>query len=433
DANTMGTLGPTQPPTGSHAGGVAVELVDVQFRPKTTSMDLIQQWREAAGEFPGAEEISFAGATAGPGGKPIEFKFLASPRDMASLKEAAEKAKRKLRTYAGVYDITDDSRGGKWEFHVRIKNKAEAMGITNADLAETIRASYYGDEVMRLQRGRHEVKLMVRYPRDERHSLAGFDDIRVRLQDGIERPITELADVQVQRGYSRINRLNQLRCITITADVDETVKEAPNAAKIVRELQRDFMPGLLAEHPGLRVRWEGQAEQTAESVAGLMFGLAIALACMFALLTLEFRTYAQPVIIMAIIPFGAIGAVFGHMLMRFDLTLMSLFGLVALTGVVVNDSIVLVDFINHRVRDGMALKAAIMDAGRQRIRPVLLTSITTIVGLLPLLLEPSFQARILQPMAASLAFGLMLTTFLVLLLVPCFYLVYARMIGNKNE
>lgn len=152
---------------------------------------------------------------------------------------------------------------------------------------------------------------------------------------------------------------------------------------------------------------------------------------MFALLTLEFQTYAQPIIIMAIIPFGAIGAVFGHVLMGFDLTLMSLFGLVALTGVVVNDSIVLVDFINHRVRDGAPLKVAIVDAGRQRVRAVLLTSVTTIVGLLPLLLEPSFQARVLQPMAASLAFGLMFTTFLVLLLVPSFYLVYARAIGKK--
>jgi multidrug efflux pump subunit AcrB len=431
DANTTGALGPTAPPVGSHAGGVAVELVDVQFRPKTTSMDLVQQWREAAGEFPGAEEVSFGGAAMGPGGMPIEFKLLAAPRDMAVLERAAEKVKEKLRTYPGVLDITDDSRAGKWEFHVRVKDKAEALGVTNADLAETIRASYYGEEVMRLQRGRHEVKLMVRYPREERYKLAGFDEIRVRTHDGVERPITELADVKVQRGYSRINRLDQLRSITITADVDESrASGSPNATRIVNELRRDFMPGLLAEHPGVRVRWEGQAEQTTESVSGLIFGLAIALACMFALLTLEFQTYSQPIIIMAIIPFGAIGAVFGHVIMGFDLTLMSLFGLVALTGVVVNDSIVLVDFINHRVRDGLPLKAALVDAGRQRFRPVILTSMTTIGGLLPLLLERSFQARVLQPMAASLAFGLMFATLLVLLLVPSFYLVYAKATGN---
>ncbi len=427
DANTTGTLGPTAPPSGSHAGGVAVELVDIQFRPRTTSMELVKQWREEAGEFPGAEEVSFAGAAMGPGGSPIELKLLAAPRDMAALEQAAEQVKKKLKTYPGVFDIADDSRPGKWEFHVRIKNKAEAIGVTNADLAETIRASYYGEEVMRLQRGRHEVKLMVRYPRDDRESLAGFDEIRVRAHNGVERPITELADIQVERGYSRINRLDQLRSITITADVEEGVA---NASRIVDDLRQEFMPKLLAEHPGLRVRWEGQAEQTAESVQGLVFGLAIALVCMFALLTLEFQTYSQPIIIMAIIPFGAIGAVFGHVLLGFDLTLFSLFGLVALTGVVVNDSIVLIDFINHRVRDGEPLKAALLDAGRQRFRPVLLTSMTTIVGLLPLLLERSFQARVLQPMATSLAFGLMFATLLVLLLIPTFYLVYARLTGN---
>jgi len=364
-----------------------------------------------------------------PGGAPIELKLLAAPRDMAALEQAAAKVKEKLKTYPGVFDIADDSRPGKWEFHVRIKDKAEALGVTNADLAETVRASYYGEEVMRLQRGRHEVKLMVRYPRDERHSLAGFDDIRVRTHDGIERPITELADVEVERGYSRINRLDQLRSITITADVEEGVA---NASRIVKDLRQNYVPKLLAEHPGLRVRWEGQAEQTTESVQGLIFGLAIALVCMFALLTLEFQTYSQPIIIMAIIPFGAIGAVFGHVLLGFDLTLFSLFGLVALTGVVVNDSIVLIDFINHRVRDGEPLKAALLDAGRQRFRPVLLTSMTTIVGLLPLLLERSFQARVLQPMATSLAFGLMLATLLVLLLIPTFYLVYAKTTGNGN-
>ncbi len=267
DANTLGTLAPTQPPVGSHAGGVAVELVDVQYRPNTTSMELVRRWREEAGEFPGAEEVTFAGAEMGPGGAAIEFKFLATPQHMAALEKAAEEAKEKLSTYPGVYDITDDSRAGKWEFHVRVKKTAEAMGVTN--------------------------------------------------------------------------------------------------------------------------------------------------------------------IIMAIIPFGAIGAVFGHVIMGFNLTLMSLFGLVALTGVVVNDSIVLIDFINHRLRDGVPVKEALLDAGRQRFRPVMLTSITTVVGLLPLLLEPSFQARVLQPMAASLAFGLMFATLLVLVLVPAFYLVYTRMLGTR--
>jgi HAE1 family hydrophobic/amphiphilic exporter-1 len=358
-----------------------------------------------------------------------------------------------------VLDIADDSRPGKWEFQLKVKDRAKAMGISLADLAETVRASYYGEEVMRLQRGRHEVKLMVRYPRQQRRSLADFDEIRVRTappildlvrrelqQSGVgsgssnplpgtsaspERPLTELAEVEIRRGYSMINRQDQLRAITVSADVDES---QANAREIVADLKKDFLPGLLArpEYARLRVRWEGQQEQTVESVWGLMQGLAVALVVMFALLTLKFRSYLQPVLIMAIIPFGAIGAIGGHWVMGVlgripngEVTLFSLFGLVALTGVVVNDSIVLIDFINHRVRDGVPLTEALVDAGRRRFRAVLLTSVTTIAALVPLLLETSFQAQVLIPMATSLCFGLTLTTALVLLLVPVMYLVYA--------
>jgi len=430
-SNPTGAITEKAKPSGSHAGGLLVELVDAAARPDDlTSMRITKEWREATGEFPGAEKVSFGEAQMGPGGAAIEFKFLAQPRNMQAMEQAVEAAKRKLRTYPGVQDITDDSQPGKWEFQVRVKEDAEALGVTNAELAGTLRATYYGEEVMRLQRGRHEVKLMVRYPRDQRRSLAKFDDIRIRTADGLERPITEVADVKVQRGYSTINRLDQFRAITITADVDEAVA---NANVIVQDMKNSFVPKLLEDYPGVRVRWEGQAEQTAESVAGLIVGLAVALACMFALLTLEFRSYAQPLLIMLIIPFGAIGAMFGHLFMGLDLTLFSLFGLVALTGVVVNDSIVLIDFINHRVRDDIPLKVALLDAGRRRFRPVLLTSMTTIAGLLPLLLERSMQAQVLIPMATSLSFGLMFATALVLVLVPTFYLIYAKLTGEGNH
>nr|NIP85505.1 hypothetical protein [Planctomycetales bacterium] len=280
---------------------------------------------------------------------------------------------------------------------------------------------YYGEEVMRLQRDRHEVKLMVRYPPEDRRSLADFRDIRIRANDGEERPVTELAEIEVQRGYSEINRVDQMRSITISADVDES---QGNASEVVASLQRDFVPTLLSEHPGVRVRWEGQKEQTRESLGSLLVGSAIALVAMFFLLVLEFRSYLQPLLVMIIIPFGLIGAVIGHWVMGLPVTLFSFFGLVALTGVVVNDSIVLIDFINRRVRGGMPIQEALVDAGRRRFRPVLLTSLTTIAGLLPILVETSFQAQILIPMATSLAFGLALATALVLILVPVFYRVY---------
>jgi multidrug efflux pump subunit AcrB len=352
--------------------------------------------------------------------------LLANPEDMGNLEAATEKAKALLATYDGVFDIYDDSAPGKVEFQITVKEDARAMGLTLADIAGTVRAAYYGEEVMRLQRGRHEVKLMVRYPPEERKSLANFDEIRVRAGDGAERPLTELAKIKVEQGYSQITRMDQLRAITITADVDE--KQA-NARNITDELKKTHIPKILEKYPEVSVRWEGQAEQTRESILGLMIGLGIALVAMFALLTLEFRSYMQPLLILFIIPFGFVGAVVGHLVLGLPLTLFSLFGLVALTGVVVNDSIVLIDFINRRVRDGVPLKEALLDAGRRRFRPVMLTSMTTIAGLLPIMLERSLQAQVVIPMATSLAFGLLFTTLLVLILVPTFYLIYARIIG----
>lgn len=409
--------------SGAHIGNVWVGLRDASDR-GVRSEQLVAEWRKAAGEFAGVESLSFSSAQMGPGGTPIEFKLLSRTEDVADLDTAVERCKEKLAEFPGVFDIADDAAPGKWEYRLRIKDDALAMGVPLADLAETVRAAYYGEEVMRLQRGRHEVKLMVRYPRKDRRSLADFEEIRIRTNDGTERPLTELADVRVERGLSEINRVDQLRSVTISADIDESLA---NAREIVQTMQQSFMPILLDEFPAVAVRWEGQQEQTQESVSSLIFGLMVALICMFALLTLEFRSYLQPLLIMAIIPFGAVGAVAGHWLLGMPLTLFSIFGLVALTGVVVNDSIVLIDFINHRVSDGLDIEDALLDAGRRRLRPVLLTSITTIAGLTPLLLETSFQAQILIPMALSLAAGLLLATGLVLFLVPTFYSIYTRM------
>ncbi len=316
--------------------------------------------------------------------------------------------------------------------NLRLNEQGRALGLDEATLAETIRAIYYGDEVMRLQRGRHEVKLIVRYPQDERSSMESFDNIRIRDNQGVERPLREVATVTYHRQLAEINRLNQRRSITVTADVEA---DKANAAMIVAEMQAGFMPELLArykseENASLSVDWEGEQAQTIESVKSMFIGFAIALMCMFVLLTLEFQSYVQPLIIMCIIPFGWMGAIFGHVIMGLDLTLFSFFGLIALTGVVVNDSIVLVDFINHRVRDGIPLFDALMNAGKRRFRPILLTSMTTIAGLLPMLMEKSMQAQVLIPMAVSLIFGLLTGTLLILILVPVFYDIYGATLAK---
>ena len=417
----QGEIGPNARMSGSHVGAVAVELVEGEFR-DVTSEQFISEWRQLAGDFTGSESLIFGTENMGPGGKTIEFKLLsaADPLAVRQLEGAVEKCKEWLAQYPGVIDIDDDSRPGKWEYQIKVKPKAETMGVSLAELAGTIRASFYGEEVMRLQRGRHEVKLMVRYPQDERRTLATLDDIRVTSPDGVKRPIGELADVSVQRGFSEINRLGQKRSITVTADID-VAKSSLTSSQVTSDMEARLMPTLTAEYPLVRVRWEGQQEQTNESLESLGVGFVVALFAMFVLLTMEFKSYFQPFLILAAIPFGIAGAVFGHAIMGMPLTLFSMFGLVALAGVVVNDSICLIDFINLRVREGHPLRSALREAGCLRFRPVMLTSITTIGGLMPLLLEKSFQAQFLVPMATSMVFGLMLTTLLVLILVPVMY------------
>ncbi|MHC2069558.1 efflux RND transporter permease subunit [Bremerella sp. T1] len=403
--------------SGSHVGSVEIELQDTELR-EISSMEIVAAWREELGPVPGAESLTISSQDLGPGATPIEFRLLAGSEHMDELEEAVEKTKAHMETYSGLIDIADDSIPGKWEYRFRIKPDAQALGVRTADLAETVRAAFYGQEVMRVQRGRHEVKIMVRYPQKDRHRLASFNDIRIRLDDGIERPITELAEVDIVRGYSEINRLKQKRSIKITADIDP---ERGNEVEIVAGIKADFIPKLLKEYPGLSVSWEGQNEQRTESMGSLGNGFIVALVAMFMLLAFEFKSYFQPLLILAIIPFGAIGAVVGHAIMGMPLTFFSMFGLVALTGIVVNDSIVLVDFINQRVKAGLPINEALVEAGSRRFRPVLLTTITTVGGLLPLLMETSLQAQLLIPMATSIAFGEIFATVLVLFLVPVGY------------
>ena len=425
-------MGPEPKSNGSHLGLVFVELSDPADR-TVQSSEILSRWRRATGTISGADSLTFGSPSFGPGGMPIEFKLTAPPDKMAQLERAVERTKAELaqpQRYPGVVDIVDDSRPGKWEYQLRIKDTAKSLGVSTADLAETVRASYYGAEAMRLQRGRHEVKLMVRYPEQYRRSLVSLDNVHVLGSDSVERPLSELAEVRVVRGYSEINRVDQVRSITITADIRE---QEGNARAVVAKLRSDFLPQLRAAFPDVGVRWEGQQEQSRESVRSLLKGFAVAVLAMYALLTLEFRSYFQPLIILLIIPFGLVGALWGHALLGLQVSMLSLFGMVALTGVVVNDSIVLIDFINKRIAAGDPLSQALYTAGARRFRPVVLTSLTTIAGLTPLLLETSFQAQLLIPMATSLCFGLMAATVVVLYLVPVFYGLYGKLALTATE
>jgi len=300
-----------------------------------------------------------------------------------------------------------------------------AMGIRPADLANVIRSVYYGAEVQRLQRGRHEVKVMVGYPREDRRSLADFKEIRVRTPDG-EFPITELADIEVVRGYTTIMRRNQMRAITVTANVDEA---KANARQITSALDRELLPELLERYPGLSMTWGGATEEMQETMNSLVFLFCMALCVMFVLLSLQFKSYMQPFMVMAIIPFGWIGVVVTHWLFGWPITMPSGFGFVALAGVIINGSILMIDFINRRIQEGGDVHESLVTVGQERLRPIFLTSITTFGGLLPMMLETSLQAQVMIPMALSLAGGALFSLFFVLFFIPVLYSYYVNLLA----
>ena len=420
--------------SGSFIGVVDIELVDSGER-NYTSQQLISSWRELAPEFPDAESLVFSegGGPGGPGGKSIEFKLLAPMKHMDELEAAAKDCVSFLSDKPGVFDISDDVQLGKEEYRFRVKDDALVMGITTSQLADAVRGAFYGEEVMRLQRGRHEVKLMVRYPEEQRRRLLSLSDIRVRGNDKAERPITEVAEITKVREFAELNRVNQLRSITITGDVDPTTKVNSNMIYYseIGDGKKPFLEyfntDIKSKYPNVYIKFEGQAQQQKESIDSMKTGFIVAMLVIFFVLTLQFKSYFQPFLIMSIIPFGLIGAVWGHYFMGLEVTLFSLCGIVALMGVVINDSIVLIDYINKHPERETDIHSTLVKSGCDRFRPVLLTSITTVAGLLPLLLETSFQAQVLIPMATSLCFGLILGTVLILYLIPTFYVIYDKL------
>jgi multidrug efflux pump subunit AcrB len=402
---------------GSHVGVIWVEAAPSEVREDISTSDIMAAWRRKIGEIPGMESLTFATIEGGPAGNPIEIQL--SGHDFDQLQQAAEEVRRELATYPGTMDISHNFKPGKQERRLTIRPGARSLGVTMRDIARQTRQAFYGEEALRIQRGRDDVKVLVRYAESDRSTLGGIEDMRIRTPDGREIPIHEVALVSMGQAYSTINRVDRKRTITVTSDIDEA---AGNASAIVAELKADFLPKLIERYPDLSYDLEGQEKRTAESLDSLQSGYILALMGIFLLLAYQFRSYIQPIIIMAAIPFGLVGAIFGHLVMGMQFTMISIFGIVALSGIVVNDSLILIDFINRAVGDGMDVEDAVVESGRARFRAVLLTSLTTVAGLLPLLLERSFQAQFLIPMAVSISFGLMAATVLTLLYVPCLYM-----------
>lgn len=436
-------------PRSSNIGEVTIEMVEAASR-DFTAVEVVSKWRELVGDIPGTVELTFSSESAA-GGNAIDLELVGD--NLAQLEKAADEVKLALADFSGVIDISDSNIEGKRELKLSILPRGEALGLRLDDVARQVRQGFFGDEIQRLQRGKNEVKVFVRYPEAERKSIANLENMKIRTPEGAEVPFSEVASSEFGRAFATIQRTDQQRAIRITADIDKTT--SANANQVVSALtagsveksstqqwrsnlinwfrrQQGLEPppepekGALFEitrkYPGVTYSFEGEQKDQAQSVKEIGQKFIIALLGMYVLLAIPLKSYTQPLIVMCVIPFGLVGAIAGHMIMGFSLSIMSMCGIVALAGVVVNDSLVLVDYVNRHVSDGQSMHDAACEAGTARFRPILLTSMTTFVGLMPMVLETDIQARFLIPMAVSLSFGILFATIITLILVPCVYL-----------
>jgi len=402
----------------ANLGEVMVELAKSEDREELSAIELANRWRREIGQIPGIQKLVFQASAGGGYGEPIDIELRSN--DMAVLRAASKELQAKLATFDGLFDIRDNLSFGQKEIQLNIKPAAETLGLTQAELGKQVRQAFFGEEAQRIQRQRDDVRVMVRYPNDERVSIENLESMRIRTADGVEVPFNEVAEVTVGAGYSAIKRVDRARVVNVIANAD---KKNVDLKAVTQELADNVIPTLEKKYPGMYASFEGETREEKEAAASMLSSGVLVLLIMYALLAIPFKSYTQPLIVMCVIPFGFIGAVIGHVLLGHPVSRLSMFGLIALSGVLVNDSLVLVDYVNQRRRAGDSLFTAVSSAGGARFRPILLTSLTTFVGLSPILFEKSLQAQFLIPMAISLSFGVLFATFITLLLVPCAYLI----------
>ena len=374
---------------------------------------LLAEWKEFCGPVPGAVSTNFKGTQHGPGGEPIEIRLLGNSQE--ELRKAAGKIVNKLNTIDGVFDAQTDYRSGNKEFELFIKPSAYHLGITLEDIARQIYSGFYGAKVMQIQRGRDEVDVKVRYPEEYKNSIQYFKRMKITSPTGQRVPLMMVSNVKLQEGESIIRRKNRKRIIDVTADIDNS---RANAEVVINNLKKEFLPQIKNTYD-INYELEGQRKEKNNTMVDLAIGFPIALFAIYFIIASLFKSYIQPVIIMITIPFGLIGAILGHIIMGLPITMMSVFGMVALTGIVVNDAIVLIEAFNSRLERGYSLFNALAEAGKRRFRAIMLTTLTTFCGLMPMILGKSLQAQYLIPMAVAIAFGVLFSTVVTLLVVPC--------------
>lgn len=401
---------------GDTGGFIFAELYRGEDRP-LNSDEIISMWRDKVGEIPGMKELTYSGGDHIGGGAPLSFNLTGN--NYEALENAAGELEAKLREYNGVFDIVNSATAGGEEIRLDIKPEAEALGLNIASLGRQVRQAFYGEEAQRIQRGQDELKVMVRYPLSERKSIADLENMRIRTPSGDEVPFKSVAEVSFGQSYSSITRQNRKRTVTVSADIDPEIVEP---GEVIEEISGEFIPELLSRHPGVGYGLEGASLEEVEFMRNISLASFAAMFLIFGLIAIPLRSYTQPMIIMSVIPFGLVGAVIGHILLGKAISMFSLFGLIALAGVVVNDSLILIDFINKARQSGMSAHDAVVRSGTERFRPIVLTSLTTAAGLMPIITETSLQAQFVIPMAISLSFGILFATVITLFLIPSLYL-----------
>jgi len=398
--------------TGPHMGSIQIILLPSEDR-GVHSNDLLIDWEKEVGGIPGVKSLSFNEMGAGPQGAEIEVWL--QGREMDDLLDAADDLQEALTEFQGVYQIRSDYAQGKNELQLSLKPEASTLGLSVQDLAGQINAGFYGREAFRLQRGSDDIRVKVRYTALERSRISDFEKVHIRTADGREVPLLSVANISFAPGFSTISRTDGMRRIKVTAEVNNKLA---NSGEIFAELGKTTFRELQAEYPSIHLAMQGSKKNTRESFASLIVGFPIAMLGIFVIISTIFRSYIQPFIILFTIPFGIIGAIIAHRLLHYDLSMMSIFGMVALSGVVINDAIVLIERVNNNLADGMTLFDAIVQGGARRFRAIFLTSISTVGGLAPLIMETDMQAQFLIPMALSVAGGVAFATVLTLILIP---------------
>ena len=400
---------------GAHVATVSVDLLSAEIREARID-EVVRTWIEETGQLADVLSLVFAEPSFGPAGRPIEIRL--TGRNLEELKEAVGEMERWLAPFVGVYNLAVDLRKGKEELRLRLREGAVGLGLDAQSIARQLRAAYYGVTSDEIQVEQESYEIDVRLRRDDQDSLEDLEYFHVTLPDGKQVPLHAVARAETGRGWARIARVDGLRTVTLRGDIDS---EFANTTSLIQEVKEKFLPDLEAKYQGIRVSFEGEVKQGTTTQQSMMRAMLFGLVGVFILLSFQFRSYIEPLVVMLAIPFSLIGVIWGHLLMGLDLSLPSMLGFISLAGVVVNDSILLVVFLKNRQREGAEIHASATQASRERFRAVILTSLTTIAGLLPLLAERSLQAQILIPLAVSIVFGLLASTVLVLLVVPSLY------------